>query len=106
MKSWLIAVVCLLWQAASPVMASAVTPAPGMLLVARQSLLDPRFHQAVVLVVQHGSQGTAGLILNRPSRLGLAEVLPGLPVLAGSDAVLCYGGPVAPRTIIVLVKTP
>ena len=95
---------CLLWQTATPVMAGTVIPEAGMLLVARPSLADPRFYQAVVLVVQHGSQGTAGLILNRPSRLGLAEALPELPVPVGNNRVLCYGGPVAPRSFLVLVK--
>jgi len=105
MKPWLSAVLaCLLWQTATPAVADAVIPEAGMLLVARPSLVDPRFYQAVVLVVQHGSQGTAGLILNRPSRLGLAEALPELPELAGEAAVLCYGGPVEPRSFLVLVK--
>lgn len=95
----------LLWLAATP--AKAVPPAlePGILLVARAALPDPRFHEAVVLVVQHGSQGTAGLILNRPSRLALNEVLPTLPLLPGADNRLSYGGPVAPRTFMALIKT-
>jgi putative transcriptional regulator len=100
----LVAMAYLLWLAATPAMAAPPSLEPGMLLVARASLPDPRFHDAVVLVVQHGSQGTAGLILNRPSRLTLTEVLPTLPVLAGADNKLSYGGPVAPRTFMVLVK--
>ena len=104
MSKRLIAMAYLLWLAATPAMAAPPSLEPGMLLVARASLPDPRFHDAVVLVVQHGSQGTAGLILNRPSRLTLTEVLPTLPVLAGADNKLSYGGPVAPRTFMVLVK--
>ena len=104
MSKRLVAMAYLLWLAATPAMAAPPSLEPGMLLVARASLPDPRFHDAVVLVVQHGSQGTAGLILNRPSRLTLTEVLPTLPVLAGADNKLSYGGPVAPRTFMVLVK--
>jgi len=100
----LVAMAYLLWLAATPAMAAPPSLEPGMLLVARASLPDPRFHDAVVLVVQHGSQGTAGLILNRPSRLTLTEVLPTLPVLAGADNKLSYGGPVAPRTFMVLAE--
>jgi len=100
----LVAMVCLLWLGAVPVVAAPPSLEPGLLLVARAALPDPRFHEAVVLVVQHGSQGTAGLILNRPSRLTLSEVFPALPVLAGADNKLSYGGPVAPRTFMVLVK--
>ena len=104
MSKRLIAMAYLLWLAATPAMAVPPSLEPGMLLVARAALPDPRFHDAVVLVVQHGSQGTAGLILNRPSRLTLTEVLPTLPVLAGADNKLSYGGPVAPRTFMVLVE--
>ena len=96
---------CLLWLGTAPALAAPLSFEPGTLLVARASLPDPRFHEAVVLVVQHGSQGTAGLILNRPSRLVLSEVLPTLPVLPGADNRLSYGGPVAPRTFMALVKT-
>ena len=104
MSQRLVAMVCLLWLGAAPALAAPASLEPGMLLVARAALPDPRFHEAVVLVVQHGSQGTAGLILNRPSRLTLTEVLPTLPVLAGAGNKLSYGGPVAPRTFMVLVK--
>ena len=104
MSKRLVAMAYLLWLAATPAMAAPPSLEPGMLLVARASLPDPRFHDAVVMVVQHGSQGTAGLVLNRPSRLTLTEVLPTLPVLAGADNKLSYGGPVAPRTFMVLVE--
>ena len=104
MSKRLVAMAYLLGLAATPAMAAPPSLEPGMLLVARASLPDPRFHGAVVMVVQHGSQGTAGLVLNRPSRLTLTEVLPTLPVLAGADNKLSYGGPVAPRTFMVLVE--
>ena len=38
----------------------------GYLLVASPKLLDPNFHRAVVLIVQHNDEGALGLILNRP----------------------------------------
>ena len=104
MSKRLVAMVCVLWLSAAPALAAPASLGSGMLLVARAALPDPRFHEAVVLVVQHGSQGTAGLILNRPSRLPLTEVLPTLPVLAGGDHKLSYGGPVAPWTFMALVK--
>ena len=81
--------------------AAAVIPAAGVLLVARPELPDPRFHEAVVLVVSHDARGTAGVILNRPSRLSLDEVAPAL----GRQGVLSYGGPLAPRALLALVKT-
>src|SRR6266436_4854992 len=53
----------------------------GSLLVARPSLKDAFFHQAVVLLLQHGSEGAFGLVLNRPAPIKDAP----LPV--------CIGGP-------------
>jgi len=104
-SKWLAAAAGLLWLATAPVLAAALSLEPGLLVVARESLPDPRFQRAVVLIVQHDALGTAGLILNRPSRLTLAEVLPSLPVPAGADRFLSYGGPVASRTFMALVKT-
>ena len=37
----------------------------GYLLVASPKLLDPNFHRAVLLIVQHNDQGALGLVLNR-----------------------------------------
>ena len=37
----------------------------GVFLVASPSLNDPNFRQTVVLVLEHGPEGTLGVILNR-----------------------------------------
>lgn len=103
MSTWL-AAVCLVWLMVAPVEAASVHPEAGVLLVAREDLPDPRFHQAVVLLLQHGPQGTVGLIINRPTRLGLVETFPDLAALAAAEN-LSYGGPVAPRALMVLVKS-
>ena len=92
------------WLATVLPAAAAVAPEAGMLLVARPELPDPRFREAVILLFQHGPEGSAGLILNRPSRLALTEVLPLLPAAPGPEGALSYGGPVAPRALMVLVK--
>lgn len=105
MRTWLAAAFCLLCLAGLPAAAAAPAVEAGRLLVARQELSDPRFRETVVLLVQHGPGGTAGLILSRPSRLSLAEALPDLPALAGREATLSYGGPVEPRRLLVMVKT-
>jgi putative transcriptional regulator len=97
--------VCILfWLTVALPAAAAVAPEAGLLLVARPELPDPRFREAVILLVQHGPAGSAGLILNRPSRLALAEVLPELPAATGPEGLLSYGGPVAPRDFMVLVR--
>ena len=66
----------------------------GNLLVATEGLMDPNFAHAVVLVCEHGPEGTMGLIVNRPLEVALAEVLPdsfgALPELGSVH----QGGPV------------
>ena len=107
MKCWLAVawtLVCL--SSAAPALAVTVAPEAGMLLIARPDLPDPRFRDAVILLVQHGPQGAAGLILNRPSRIPLHEVLPKLPHGADEVKTLAYGGPVAPRAFMVLALVP
>jgi len=74
----------------------------GMLLVAREKVRDPRFHETVVLVLQHDLRGTVGLIINRSSRLSLAEAIPDLPGLTVAGT-LSYGGPVAPDAVMALI---
>src|SRR6476620_2519312 len=49
---------------------------PGMLLVATPDLRDPHFRRTVVYLVAHGSDGTVGVILNRPSETAVQNVLP------------------------------
>jgi putative transcriptional regulator len=93
-----------LWLTAALPAAAAVAPEAGTLLVARPELPDPRFREAVILLVQHGPAGSVGLILNRPSRLALTEVLPKLPAATGPEGALSYGGPVAPRAFMVLLR--
>ena len=76
----------------------------GVLLVASPSLKDPNFRQAVVLIVEHGSGGTLGLVLNRSTRVLLSEALPDLTVLKGSTHRLFAGGPVEPNRLRVLFR--
>ncbi len=82
----------------------AFLPDKGMFLVANEQLADPRFRDRVILLIQHDTQGTAGLVVNRTSRLSLAAVLPEGSKLAGPGMTLSYGGPVEPQTLLALVK--
>ena len=80
----------------------------GVLLVASPSLGDPNFRQAVVLVVEHGSEGTVGLILNRSTNVLLSKVLPDITALKGTSYRLFAGGPVEASRFLLLfrVKEP
>ena len=81
---------------------SAVTK--GVLLVASPSLNDPNFQETVVLVVEHGPEGTLGLILNRATDMLLSEALPGVRALKGTSHRLFAGGPVQPNVVLLLSR--
>jgi putative transcriptional regulator len=74
----------------------------GKLLIASPGLLDPNFHRTVVLVTEHGDEGSAGLVLNRPSPAAVAEVVPQLEPLVEDDEPVWLGGPVQPNAVLVL----
>lgn len=81
---------------------SAVTK--GVLLVASPTLNDPNFQRTVLLLVKHGSEGTLGLVLNRPTNLLLTQVLPDLIALKGTNHQLFVGGPVDPTRLQLLFR--
>jgi putative transcriptional regulator len=73
--------------------------APGLLLAMPQ-LSDPNFSRAVVLMIEHGAQGSFGLVINQPSPIKASELLDSLEMSwQGEDsAVVWAGGPVSPST--------
>jgi len=78
--------------------------AKGVFLVASPSLNDPNFRQSVVLVLEHGSQGTLGIIVNRPTDKLLSEALPDVAALKGTNHRLFAGGPVQPSVMLLLSR--
>lgn len=81
-----------------------VPPAKGVFLVAHPSMDDPNFRRTVVLLVEHGPQGTVGFILNRPSDIPLSQALPDLPAIKETGHPLFIGGPVSPNRMTMLVR--
>jgi putative transcriptional regulator len=79
--------------------------AKGVLLVASPSLNDPNFSQAVVLIVEHGPEGTLGLILNHSTNILLSAALPEVTVLKGTTYHLFVGGPVEPTRLLLLFRS-
>ncbi len=73
--------------------------APGLLLSMPQ-LSDPNFTRAVILMLDHGDDGSFGLIMNHPSHLPVAEVLGSLEVewCGDAEALVWSGGPVLPNS--------
>jgi putative transcriptional regulator len=77
----------------------------GRLLVATPGLRDPNFDRTIVLVLEHDADGALGLVLNRPSATGLADVLPAWQALACDPPLVFAGGPVDANAAICLGST-
>ena|GEM_PF-76769 len=80
-------------------------PGPGMFLVARRALDDSYFGQSVVYLVEHGKDGTLGLIVNRSSAVSLSEAVPDIEDKLATAHALYYGGPVGLPMILMLVRS-
>jgi putative transcriptional regulator len=90
--------------AAAAHVALAQAPSGGFFLVAKPSILDPNFSRTVVLVTPTPDGGILGVILNRPTKRSLAEILPGNERLARFTEPLRFGGPVEPGGLFALFR--
>jgi putative transcriptional regulator len=83
---------------AEPPASSTGASTQGQLLVATDSLRDPRFVHTVVYMLRHDATGALGLVVNRPvATLSLARILESLGrdhEGARGDLRVHYGGPV------------
>jgi putative transcriptional regulator len=80
-------------------------PARGRLLVASAELRDPNFARSVVLLLAYGAEGALGIVVNRPTPVKLSKLLPDIAGLAKRADTVWMGGPVMPRTILLLVRS-
>ncbi len=80
-------------------------PLDGQLLVATPRLMDPNFARAVILVLNHDEDGAIGVVINRPSELPVAEVLPGWSDAVALPRTVFSGGPVG-RDSAIAVAVP
>ena len=80
--------------------------AAGRLLVATPLLLDPNFERSVVLLLDVDENGALGVVLNRPSTVPVAEVLPEWGDVAGVPGVLFQGGPVSTDSALAVGGLP
>jgi putative transcriptional regulator len=72
----------------------------GRFLIANPTLRDPNFSRTVVLLCEHGDEGSMGVIINRPTEHTLTEAITGVPEKATQR--LYWGGPVQQRMVLVL----
>lgn len=68
----------------------------GTVLLAEPFMMDPNFKRTAVLLVDHGSDGSIGFILNREVEMRVDELIEDFPEF---EANLYYGGPVGTDTI-------
>jgi putative transcriptional regulator len=77
-------------------------PAPGSLLIASATLVDPNFARCLLLVLDSNDDGTLAVILNRPSDAHVGEVLGSWRDLVTQPDVLFRGGPVEGNAALAL----
>jgi putative transcriptional regulator len=89
----------------------------GRLVVATESMGDPRFQNAVILMIEHNAGGAMGLIVNAPlgaipaaqlfERLGLKapDAAAQVEAQAVREIEVFYGGPVEPERGFLLHST-
>jgi putative transcriptional regulator len=75
---------------------------PGTLLVAAPSLVDSNFRRTVVYIIDHRSEGTLGVVLNRPSEVAVHDVLPAWGPHVSRPQAVFVGGPVEQKTALCL----
>ncbi|MPM09444.1 hypothetical protein SDC9_55761 [bioreactor metagenome] len=75
---------------------NAVAPATGRVLISEPLLQDFYFRRSAVLLVDHDEDGSFGVIVNKPIKTNISEIMPDL---GGFDAPLYIGGPVDPKSV-------
>ena len=78
------------------VMLDNIKPKTGRLLISEPFMADPNFKRSVVLLTEHGDEGTVGYILNQVGNLLLKDVIQDL---WAADNQIYFGGPVAADTL-------
>ena len=86
---------------------SAQDLAAGQLLVATAKSRDAAFARTVILLVHYDQQGAIGVVLNRPSDVGLSRLFPELKDAKTASDPVYLGGPVGLHALVLLrPRTP
>ena len=70
--------------------------------MATPALLDPHFDHTVVLLLDHDEDGSLGVVLNRPTGVGVDTVLADWADQVVGPPVVFEGGPVSPDAALAL----
>jgi putative transcriptional regulator len=75
----------------------------GCFLIASPTLRDPNFSRTVVLLCEHGEDGSMGLVINRPTEHSLIDAISEMP--SSATQRLYWGGPVQQQLVLVLHRS-
>lgn len=89
----------------APLAAWAQQAANGVFLVAQPTLNEATFRRTVILITQLPSAGPLGVIINRPLKILPRDVLPDHHHISALPQPVYFGGPVARRNLMFLVRT-
>ncbi|MDH3712741.1 MAG: YqgE/AlgH family protein [Gammaproteobacteria bacterium] len=84
--------------------AHAREPAAGLVLVAARDT-GGVFRESIVYLLSHDEHGSLGVIVNRPTKATLTDLLPKFAELEARSHRILYGGPVGLRALKFLVRT-
>ena len=79
--------------------------ARGKFLVASDKIKDDHFARTVILLTEYGWHGAVGIIINRPTKMSPATVLPYVKGLEKVDDSVWFGGPVDTGQITMLIRS-
>jgi putative transcriptional regulator len=99
--TWLLCAAWLLPAAA----AADLAPAKGRLLVATEEVRGEIFAETVILLLAHDESGAMGLVVNRPTEVGLEELLEETEAIAGYRTTVYWGGPVEMDSLSALANS-
>jgi putative transcriptional regulator len=94
----------LLCAAPWPTSADDASRVTAILLIGRAELPDPDFADSVVLVMNNLGPAPAGIIVNRPTHVAVAELFPDLKRLAPLHDKVYFGGPVGFESVWFLFR--
>jgi putative transcriptional regulator len=78
-------------------------PKAGQLLIAEPLLRDMNFTRSVILLCEHGEEGSVGFVLNQATDIKLGNLIKGIP---SNGPVVYKGGPVQPDTLHLMHRVP
>ncbi len=82
----------------------------GQFLIAMPTLLDPEFQQTVTYICAHSNEGTMGIVINRPMKIGLGEILSQMELPTIDPEIeqiqIFQGGPVQQDRGIIIHEPP